>query len=355
MNSSAIIEQFKPSDKPNLLAFLSKAYPDNPRQSDEAFWNWHFPGSPYWNTDDPPFWLAKVDGQIAGQLGAVPVELNVAGVAQQAIWILDLIVDPDFRRRGIAKKLALASMDHCPFVLGVNTPKQHAPKMLVGLGWTIFAKIPRYQKILFPGNASRDIAKFKAVASAVNAAFAPIRTGYPTWPNVKRVESFDRSFDELWAEARGQWKCSVSRSSQMLDWQFCRQPGKKFEILACEENGRLRGYVVMFFRKPNQYGVIEKVAITDICYAPEAADETITMLLDEAAKLAIERKVGSIVTDAIDERVERLLKHAGFWKVKSDLQLLAKVPEDQQIVYNAENWYLTRADSDISIFEAPNM
>ena len=111
----------------------------------------------------------------------------------------------------------------------------------------------------------------------------------------------------------------------------------------------------MFFRKANEHGVIEKAAITDMCYAPDGADETITMLLDEAIKLAIERKVGSVVTDAIDSRVERLLKHAGFWGVKSDLQLQANVPRHQDVVYSAANWYLTRGDSDISIFESPNV
>ena len=112
----------------------------------------------------------------------------------------------------------------------------------------------------------------------------------------------------------------------------------------------------MFFREPNKHGVVEKAAISDVYYGPTHADETITMLLDEAVKLAIERKVGTVVTDVIDDRVERILKHAGFWRVKSDLQLLANVPaEYQDVVYNASNWYLTRADSDISIFEAPNI
>jgi GNAT superfamily N-acetyltransferase len=356
MQGDVIIEQLKPSDKDDLLAFLGKAYEENPRQSDETFWNWHFPESPYWDSANPPLWIAKVDGQIAGQLASVPVELNVAGEQHRAIWILDLIVSPDFRRRGIAKKLALASMDYCPFVLGVNTPKQHAPAMLVGLGWKIFSKIPRYQKMLFPGNAVREIAKFRSVAATVNAAFAPVRGGYPSWPNVKRVERFDKSFDQLLTDARSQWPCSIARTSAFLDWQFCRQPGKRFEILTCVENGELRGYAVMFFREPNKRGVIDKAAISDIYYAPTNADETITMLLDESVKLAIEREVGTVVTDIIDDRVQRLLKHGGFWRVKSDLQLLASVPaEYQDVVYNAANWYLTRADSDISIFEAPNI
>lgn len=355
MPDDLVIEQIKLSDKGDLLAFLRKAYEDNPRHGDEKFWDWHFTESPYWERDNPSVWVAKVDGEIAGQLAAVPVELNLAGEQYRAIWILDLIVSPDFRRRGIAKKLALASIDYCPFVLGINTSRQHSTELLEGLGWNIFTKIPRYQKMLFPGNAVRQIARFRSLASAVNAAFAPVRGGYAESENVKLIETFDSSFDAMWAEARGQWPCSVSRTSRMLEWQFCRQPGKKFEILACIENGRLRGYTVVFFRTANKYGVIEKASISDICYTPDQADETIAMLLDASVKLAIERKAGTLVTDVIDERVESCLKHSGFWKVKSDVQLLANVPHHQDVVYNAKNWFLTRGDSDTSIFEAPNI
>ncbi len=355
MPTVPVIEQMKLSDKAAVLAFLRKMYPDSPRQSDEHFWNWHFPESPYCDPNDLPIWLAKSDdGTIAGQLASVPVELNVGGETVPAIWILDMIVDPDFRRQGIAKKLALASMDFCPYVLGVNTPKQHAPKLLVSLGWKIFSKIPRYQKILFPGNAVRELARIGPLRSIANVIGAPLRRGAKR-DGVEIVDAFGPAFDQLWHRARGQWACSISRSAKMLDWQFRKQPDKKFDILSYSVDGELRGYAVMYFRKPGASGVIEKAAISDICYDPENADDTIDALLRSALHLAIERRVGSVVTDAIDNRLQRGLKRQGFWNVKSDLQLLASVRGNRETVYDPANWYLTRGDSDISIFEAPNL
>src|ERR1700741_3258754 len=104
MQNEIIIEQMKLSDKDNVLDFLRAAYSDNPRHSDPAFWDWHFPDSPFCDADDLPIWLAKSGGRIVGQLAAVPVEFNAGGEMVRAIWILDLIVDPEFRRMGIAKK-----------------------------------------------------------------------------------------------------------------------------------------------------------------------------------------------------------------------------------------------------------
>ncbi|HMT06476.1 MAG TPA: GNAT family N-acetyltransferase [Pyrinomonadaceae bacterium] len=353
MQESVVIEQMKLSEKADVLDFLSTAFADNPRQSDGQFWDWHFPDSPYCDPENLTIWLAKVNGKIAGQLAAVPVELNADGTTVPAIWILDLIVGTDYRRRGIAKKLALASLRHSPIVLGTNTPKQHSTELLEGLGWTIFTKIPRYSKMLFPGNAIHEISSVGPIASLANIAYAPFRRSHSS-SDITQVDGFDGSFDELWVEARTHWPYSISRTAKMLEWQYVRQPGKKFDILTLRKNGKLCGYVVMFFRSPNNHGVIEKAAITDICYAPEDADNTIDELLAAAISLAISRIAGRLITDVIDARLESRLKKAGFWQVRSDLQLLAHAPPEYSRLFDAANWFLTRGDSDISIFEHPN-
>lgn len=104
MENDITIEQMDRSDLDDLLLFLRGAYADNPRQCDPTFWGWHFLEPPHSDADNLPVWLAKSGAQIVGQLAAVPVELNVKGNLTKAIWILDLIVDPEFRRKGIAKK-----------------------------------------------------------------------------------------------------------------------------------------------------------------------------------------------------------------------------------------------------------
>src|SRR4051794_26528254 len=93
------------SEIEDLLLFLRAAYPDNARQSDRDHWEWHYLQNPYAGPENIPVWLAKCDEKIVGQLAAIPVELNVLGSPVTAIWVLDLIVDPEFRRRGIMKAL----------------------------------------------------------------------------------------------------------------------------------------------------------------------------------------------------------------------------------------------------------
>lgn len=359
MQNDVTVEQMTLSDRDKVLSFLSGAYSDNTRQSDGDFWDWHFLKPPSVEPDRLPVWLAKSGDRIAGQLAAIPVELNVSGEAKSAIWILDLIVDPDFRRMGIAQKLVLAAEEFCPYLLGVNTNEQHAPALLQKLGWRIVTRIPRFHRILFPGEAVREIRRFVPLRFAANLAFAPFRIGLSgglrEGEKVKILDEFDDSFDELWRESNGQWKCSVSRLADMLNWQFRQQPNKKFDILGYYENGKLLGYAVMFFRRTNDEGFIDKAAISDICYHPTNPKLIVDSLLRASLRLATERSAGGLVTDALDPLLQERLKHHGFWQVKSGLQLMAKTPENQEVMYDGSKWFLTRGDSDISIFEHPNI
>lgn len=355
MRNAVTIERFDLSEKEKLLSFLETAYAENPRQSDEQFWSWHFVESPHSRAEKMPVWLAKSGERIAGQLAAIPVELKVGEEILPSMWILDFIVDPDFRRQGIGKKLVRAAEESCPVMLGVNTMEQHAPALLQGLGWKIVGKIPRFHKLLFPGAALKEIAKIKPLAEVVNLGFAPFRPRFEKNENLRLLDAFDSDFDELWNEASGQWHCAVKRDRKMLEWSYKKQPGKKFDILGFYKNGKLRGYAILFFRKADDKGFISKAAITDIFYHPENPKKTIDELLKGALNLAVVRRAGGLVTDAIDDLLAERFEHFGFWRVKNPLQLMVKTDVREDLLHDAKSWFLTRGDSDISIFEDPNL
>jgi hypothetical protein len=49
------------------------------------------------------------------------------------------------------------------------------------------------------------------------------------------------------------------------------------------------------------------------------------------------------------------MRFFGFNRVKNPLQLLVKSNENQTALYDPKNWFVTRGDSDTSIFEHPNL
>lgn len=354
------IKQFELADEEALLSFLREAYPEDPRKSEPAYWRWHYLENPNARPDDVPLWLLKRGDEVVGQAATLPVELKLGEETRRSIWILDFIVNAEYRGKGLGKRLVAAARDACPtmFALGFNSQSE---AVLRSLDWVMMGRISRYHLLLYPGEALGEISKRSAVRGVFNLGYAPFRPRLKRAPlrdgfNVREVKSFDSSFDTLWQEASEQWPCAVVRKASFLQWQFMRQPGKKFDVLGLYEQDQLLGYVVLFFRKPEREGgAPPKAAISDLCYSAHASLDVIDELLQAALSLAIERRTGSLVIDVLDPRVEERLRRFGFWRIKNSPQFMTYVPDAQGLMYDMSKWFLTRADSDVSIFEQPNL
>ncbi len=355
-----LVKQFELKEKTALLTFLRTAYAENPRMSDASFWNWHFLENPYTEPDNLPIWIVKNDDEIVAQLAATLIKLKIGDAEKSSMWILDLIVRPDFRRKGLGKKLANAAVEFQPLGLGMNTAEQHSTALLENVGWKMIGRIPRYSKLLFPGEALKEISRIKILRSIANFAFAPMRSKYAKKlmtdeENLRVIEDFDSGFDELWRESACQWTCAVAREAVLLNWQYKNQPDKKFDVLGFYEDEKLLGYVVLYFRKKEVRGALSKGAITDLCYHPSKPQSVIDALINGALRLAVERRAGTLVTDVLDNSIQKRLEFFGFSKVKNPLQLLVKNPDKNIALENLDEWLITRGDSDTSIFEEPNL
>jgi GNAT superfamily N-acetyltransferase len=358
MNADLQVERFKLSDETALLAFLREAYPSEPSKSNAVFFKWQFLENPHVSSDYPPVWVIKTGEKIVGQIGAIPVRLKVGSDERDALWVIDIVLAEQHRGRGLGKRLMqVPGETYCPTVLALGY-NQGSGAILRSLHWADLGHINRYHILLFPGNAAKEVARLAGVRQLANAIYAPLRPRLKTVEQASgllEVSQFDSSFDELWKDASSQWQCAVVRGSAFLDWQYRRQPGKKFSVLGYYEGEQLRGYVVLFFRKPENGGATTKVSITDLCYSATAPDHVIDALLQGALRIALEKRAGGVVIDIIDRRVEQHLRRLGFWHIKASPGFMAVAKDGQDKLYQRANWFLTRGDSDVSIFEEPNL
>jgi GNAT superfamily N-acetyltransferase len=367
MPSDAHIEQFRVADTDALLAFLREAYPDDPRKSDPAYWKWHYLENPRTDLADVPLWLLKDTaggggGRVVGQVATIPVTLKVGDKERRAIWILDFIVHENYRGQRWGRRLLDTAREHCRtmIALGINAG---STGVLNSQKWEAMGSINRYHLLLNPGHAVKELSRLpRPLGRAVNFAYAPLRprpgrtAAAGDGVSLRAVENFDADFDDLWQRAATQWPCAVVRRADYLDWQFARQPGKRYETLGLYAGGRLAGYVVLFFRQPERDGAPSpKVAISDICYDAASGFDVIDELLRAALELALERRAGSLVTDVLDARVEERLVRRGFWRIKRAPGFMVYSETERELTGDPRHWFLTRADSDVSIFEHPNL
>jgi len=359
MRSDVQLKQFEIADQDALLSFLRIAFPGEPPKGDSTFWKWHFLENPYVSPDDIPVWIVRSGEKIVGQVAAIPVELKVGEENRRAFWLVDYILLPEYRPGGLGIFLFQMGGGQCKTLLSLGYNENSSAVMRL-LKWQPLGSINRYHMLLFPGHAASEIARLPLLRKLVNLLYAPYRASLrPRAPTedglLREVTTFDASFDELWSDAATQWPCAVVRNAKMLEWQFMRQPGKKYDVLGCYKDNRLSGYIVLFFRKTGVDGAPPKAAISDLCYGPNNSAEVIDNLLQGALRLALERKAGSLVIDILDERVEAHLRRFGFRRIKASPLFAAKTAAQQDLIYERSNWFLTRSDSDVSIFEESNL
>ncbi|HMM80440.1 MAG TPA: GNAT family N-acetyltransferase [Pyrinomonadaceae bacterium] len=359
MDEGLQARQFTLGDLGALLAFLRRVYANDLRRSDRDFWEWHYLKNPLTDSSDLPIWIALDGKRIVGHLAAIETKIKIGEETHKTIWILDLIIDENYRRRGIAKRLVGLAEEFRPIRLGINTHEQKSPELLEARGWKIVASIPRYTRVLFPGNAFLSGSGLKTlVRKAANALYSLRRQAVaktrPSNGEIGRIERFDDTADRLWENASATRSCIAVRRSEFLNWQYFEQPNKRFEVLGYFYAEKLLGYIVLYFRAPNSHGVIEKAAISDIFFE-EAPPETADALVNAALKLAVERRVGRVVTDVLNAQAEAVLRRQGFFRTKSPLLLMVKSDAAKGIALDATQWFVTRGDSDTTIFEESNL
>lgn len=256
MSAEFQVKQFELAEQEALLRFLQSAYPDEPRKSDRAFWKWHYLENPNTDLRDIPLWIVKSGNDVVGQMGTIPVELKAGDSTRRALWILDFIVDARFRGQGLGRRLVLAAREKYStlITLGINA---QSTAVFNKLNWSALGRIHRYQKLLFPGHDLPGKSSWKLAEKAVNLLFTPFRPGTlrlepRPGTDIHVLDHFDESFEGLWHDARRQWPVAVKRRPKFLEWQFFRQPGKKFEALGLKQAGRWEGYAVLYFRTPRR-------------------------------------------------------------------------------------------------------
>jgi GNAT superfamily N-acetyltransferase len=351
------ISQLRRDQLEQLAEFLRGVYPGEKRKADVAYLRWFYEQNPNVEGGCQPIWVLRSNGKIVGQLGTIPVQLKVGAASTKAIWILEFVILPEFRGRGLGKKLVLAAGEkyRTMITLGIN---EASTRVFTSLGWKPMGRIHRYHKFLFAGSSAKIPGKRSLLRDGLNRISFPLRTSRQP-KNPRYTITCDRVFghelDQFWERASSQWSVAVRRDHAFLEWQFLQQPGKLFDCIRLYEGGKLAGYAVLFFRAGHDGGPPPKAAISDFVYDSTNQDEIIDALLNAALQLAIERKAGSLVTDVLDARAEARLKKLGFSRIKNSPPFMAISSEFPNEIHDVSNWYLTRADADVSIFEEPNV
>jgi hypothetical protein len=223
---------------PSLRAFLARVYrPDYVLRVNEPLFRWQFGEAPAGEGNSYRLRLALLDGEIAGCLGYVPVEVSLGERVVRGAWTANWVVDPGWHRLGVGVSLMRELTRRFDITLAVGL-SQDSRSLLPRMGWDDFGELARYVCVL-------DVRGARALTETGGLewpAGAPLKGwGPPEGVSVKPVERFSGEATQLWDKTWGASAAGTRRSAEFLNWRYTRHPVFSYRLFEARRGGRLVG------------------------------------------------------------------------------------------------------------------
>ncbi len=346
------IREGNEKDREGILSLRRVAFGEEEKDKlDPAFWRWEFIEGP---DGEGMIYIAEDGNKIIGHFADVPRLFSVQGETVLGMSSVDLMVHPDYRRKGIFDAMAR---------FGVQRVKQKKGLFMMGfairiesisglkqIGWKQVGKLPvLVYPISFRGILDRYL-HFPILSLFLGGG---VRFFYLLFLGLKRrkrregieiekVDAFDRSFDFFWQKASALYPIMGVRNRNYLTWRYLRHPTRSYAIYRAKQHGEMTGYIVL--RKVDLLN-FNSAVIVDLLALDE---ETISALVNKGIRHSREEGddlLGMMVPE--DHLYNKLLRKKGFLPSPKTFHLIIYPQSDRKVLFSPESWYVNWGDNDV--------
>jgi len=162
--------------------------------------------------------------------------------------------------------------------------------------------------------------------------------------DIRTVESFDSSFDELWSTIAKSRTASIIKNAAYLNWRYATCPDRLYRCLAAYRRKKLEGFVIMRTIGPRRGSVLFELLARDD--NPEIMK---ALLLHASRELGMER-IGHITAlFSAGSVAAAVLKEVGFksWGTRLWSMHMVIAPNPPRVSYpdlNLKSWDFSLGD-----------
>jgi len=328
--------QFVRDDESAVLDLSRSHFPSYAPELLSARLNWLF---------EDPFgcyaWIGKTNGRVVGFLAYVSVPLLAMSRTVRAALGVDLMVAPEFRRRGMATALIAegrAWLMKSGVSVGLGFTNSSSTRLAVGVGARHVGQLARYYIPVTPR------ARFLSQISRLIVRPRPEPYQLLNRPSTDEIEFGElpmKDFGELSTIRNGMGSVKIDRNRDYLLWLFSRQPKVSPRFVLAKQNGKAVGYAAyaVTHRRPFlRIGELLDVTAEN----PVIAHRLLSYLIRET------ERVDFWMTNALrGSQLTDVLRKVGFsWSLPNG-DFVARIwtphPDDASLM-EASNWHLTQAD-----------
>ena len=318
---------------------------------DPRFWRWEFLEGP---DGKGLIYIVEDGNKIVGHFADVPRWFSVRGEFLLGTLSLDLMVHPDYWRKGIFEALGRYGIERVRKENGlflIAFPiREETIHGLKKIGWEEVVKLPvLVYPIRFHGILNRYLhfLPLSLLTGGIARFFYCLFFGWKKKKETNRIEmekvdEFDNQFDKFWQKVSSLYAIVGVRNRNYLTWRYLRNPTRAYTIYRAKQNGEMRGYIVL--RKVELLN-FNSAAIVDLLALDEV---TVTALVERGIQHSRQEE-----TDLLAFMVPRshpydkVLRERGFLPSPKTFQFMVYFHSRREILNSPGKWYVNWGDTDV--------
>jgi len=211
-NEMIVVRPYSKEFEEQQAAFAQKYWTKKRRFTPEYIY-WKFRGKE--NEILKSFILAFNEDKVIGQFGLVPTKVTIEETVYDAQWACDLMVDNEYRGKGVADALYEFAHENCLITLG-SDPSPAAEKSMIKKG---YISLPGPRKFIFPIKIG-EIFKLKGYNSRfLNTIPNPFVLLLKCFSATAFSEIESKDFFQLKSE-KTETKIHCSYDASFIEWRF---------------------------------------------------------------------------------------------------------------------------------------
>lgn len=369
--SSLVVRRAQLSDMPAVLAFVSRTYGAGASFKDAARHHWQFDDNPFRPTaeTDPTIWIALDGARVVGEIAVQDGMLWLEEAPVPAGWIVDVMVDPDYRGQGLSHRIhAAVAAERTVLVTLTMAPAtrrmaERAGCLTLGptgqfilphcLSGQTVARFLNYKAQTGSARRAALLRGFNAsglgpalIAGGLRAG-ARLRGRRRILPasdiQITEVTRFPDDIDALWADTQQAYPAVFERSTRFLNWRFVDVPGLTYRRFLLKRDGKLAGYLI------TRLGVTEELplgVIVDV-FADPADTQALRALFAHACDVLCP-EAEYIEAAASTPAYRAVLREMGFFAPRTMRPTVVCSDEALRahLAQHLDDWHFTKADHD---------
>ncbi len=318
---------------------------------DPKFWQWEFIGGV-----DGQAYIYVVDhrDKIIGHFADLPRRFSIGGRVVHGTLSLDLMVHPDYRRKGLFTAMGKYGVQRVKENQGVfMTAFPIRSATIYGLkriGWKEIMRLPvLVYPIRFSGIAGRyfhflpiNLMMGGVARILYDSIFYLNKRETFHRKKIERVMEWDDEFEVFSIKAISLFSNMGMRDRTYMEWRYLRHPTRNYIILRAVENGTMRGFIIL--RKVNLLG-FNSAVIVDLMAFDE---DSLNSLVGEG--IAYSRREGVHLLGIMVPEPHPyypLLKKRGFLRSPKTFRFMIYSNSEDKSLLNPNRWFVTWGDTDV--------